>query len=41
MTTATRMTAAFDVALEYVRGDTLDSPMLPGFELSLDALFRR
>ncbi|MDQ5832144.1 MAG: Uma2 family endonuclease [Actinomycetota bacterium] len=31
----------FDVALEYVRGDTLDSPMLPGFELSLDELFRR
>lgn len=31
----------FDVALEYVRGDTLESPMLPGFALSLDELFKR
>ena len=31
----------FDVALECFRGDTLDSPMLPGFELSLEELFRR
>jgi Uma2 family endonuclease len=31
----------FDVALELGRGDTLESPMLPGFALSLDELFRR
>jgi Uma2 family endonuclease len=31
----------FDVALELGRGDTLDSPLLPGFGLALDELFRR
>jgi Uma2 family endonuclease len=31
----------FDVALEYVRGETLTSPMLPEFALSLDELFKR
>jgi Uma2 family endonuclease len=31
----------FDIALELGRGDTLGSPMLPGFALSLDELFRR
>jgi len=32
--------AAFDVALELGRGDTLTSPQLAGFELALDDLFR-
>jgi Uma2 family endonuclease len=31
----------FDEALEFVRGETLGSPMLPSFELSLEELFRR
>ena len=31
----------YDVALELGRGDTLVSPMLPGFALSLDELFAR
>jgi hypothetical protein len=31
----------FDVALELVPGDVLDSPGLPGFALPLDELFRR
>jgi Uma2 family endonuclease len=31
--------ARFDVALELARGDVLGSPLLPGFELSLDELF--
>jgi Uma2 family endonuclease len=31
----------FDVALELGRDDTLDSPLLPGFGLALDELFRR
>jgi Uma2 family endonuclease len=30
---------AFDVAVELGRGDTLTSPLLPGFALALDALF--
>ena len=30
----------FDVALELGRGETLTSPQLPGFELTLDELFR-
>jgi Uma2 family endonuclease len=30
---------AFDVALELGRGDVLGSPLLPGFELALGALF--
>jgi Uma2 family endonuclease len=30
----------FDVALELGEGDTLTSPQLPGFELTLDELFR-
>jgi Uma2 family endonuclease len=34
-------TPTFDVALELGRGDTLESPMLPGFALPLDELFRR
>gem|GEM_PF-3960589 len=29
----------FDVALELARGDTLTSPLLPGFALTLDAVF--
>src|ERR671919_568119 len=29
----------FDVAVELGRGDTLESPMLPGFALSLEELF--
>ena len=29
----------FDVALELARGETLTSPQLPGFALSLDELF--
>ena len=29
----------FDVSLELGRGDTLTSPLLPGFTLALDALF--
>jgi Uma2 family endonuclease len=29
----------FDVAVEYGRGDTLESPMFPGFELPIDELF--
>ncbi|CAA9495596.1 MAG: hypothetical protein AVDCRST_MAG67-1661 [uncultured Solirubrobacteraceae bacterium] len=29
----------FDVALELARGDTLTSPLLPGFAIALDALF--
>lgn len=32
--------ARFDVALELGRGETLTSPQLAGFELSLDDLFR-
>ena len=31
----------FDVALEFVCGDLLESPMLPGFGLSLEELVRR
>jgi Uma2 family endonuclease len=31
----------FDVALELGRGETLGSPMLPGFALSLEELFAR
>lgn len=31
----------YDVALELGRGDALISPMLPGFELSIDELFER
>ncbi len=31
----------FDIALELGRGETLASPQLPGFALSMDALFRR
>jgi Uma2 family endonuclease len=31
----------FDVALELGRGETLVSPLLPGFALALDELFRR
>jgi Uma2 family endonuclease len=31
----------FDVALELVPGDVLESPGLPGFELPLDELFKR
>jgi Uma2 family endonuclease len=31
----------FDVALEFGPGDTLESPMLPGLAVPLDALFRR
>lgn len=31
----------FDVALELGRGERLTSPVLPGFELSLDELFAR
>jgi Uma2 family endonuclease len=31
----------FDVALDLGPGDTLESPMLPGFAVSLDELFRR
>ena len=31
----------FDVALELIKGDTLASPQLPGFALSLDELFKR
>jgi Uma2 family endonuclease len=30
---------SFDVAVELGRGDTLESPMLPGFALSLEELF--
>jgi Uma2 family endonuclease len=30
----------FDLALELERGEALGSPLLPGFELSLDELFR-
>jgi Uma2 family endonuclease len=29
----------FDVALEFARGDTLSSPLLPGFAITLDDLF--
>jgi Uma2 family endonuclease len=29
----------YDVSLELARGDTLESPMLPGFALSLEKLF--
>src|ERR671914_1501264 len=29
----------FDVAVEYGRGDTLESPMFPGFALPIDELF--
>ncbi|CAN5560163.1 Uma2 family endonuclease [soil metagenome] len=32
---------SFDVALELGRGDTLSSPLLPGFELALNELFTR
>ncbi len=32
--------ARFDVALELGGGDVLDSPLLPGFTLKLDELFR-
>jgi hypothetical protein len=31
----------FDVALELAAGKTLASPLLPGFGLALDQLFRR
>jgi Uma2 family endonuclease len=31
----------FDVALELGAGETLTSPQLPGFELSIDELFER
>jgi hypothetical protein len=31
----------FDIELELQRDDTLDSPMLPGFALSLEELFAR
>ena len=31
--------ATFDIALEIARGETLTSPLLPGFELALDGLF--
>jgi Uma2 family endonuclease len=31
----------FDIALELGTGETLESPMLPGFALSLDELFAR
>jgi hypothetical protein len=31
----------FDVALELGSGEALASPLLPGFELVLDELFRR
>ena len=31
--------ASFDVAVELGRGEALTSPLLPGFELSLDELF--
>lgn len=31
----------FDVAVELARGDTLESPMLPGFALSLEEFFAR
>jgi len=31
----------FDVALELTKGDTLESPHLPGFSLALEDLFRR
>lgn len=31
----------FDVEIELARGDVLTSPLLDGFELTLDALFRR
>ncbi len=31
----------FDVALELGGGETLESPLLPGFALALDKLFRR
>jgi hypothetical protein len=30
----------FDTALELGAGDTLTSPLLPGFELALDELYR-
>jgi Uma2 family endonuclease len=30
----------FDVALELRRGESLTSPQLPGFELSIDELFK-
>jgi Uma2 family endonuclease len=32
-------TPSFDVSEELARGDTLTSPLLPGFALTLDALF--
>jgi Uma2 family endonuclease len=32
-------TPAYDVSLELARGDTLESPMLPGFALPLEKLF--
>ena len=31
--------ATFDVELTVARGETLTSPLLPGFELALDELF--
>jgi len=34
-----RTSSSFDVALELGRGDSLVSPLLPGFTLALDALF--
>ncbi len=33
--------SSFDVALELARGETLTSPQLPGFELSIEELFAR
>ena len=33
------VSATFDVALELGRGDTLASPLLPGFSLPLGELF--
>jgi Uma2 family endonuclease len=36
-----RPVPTFDAELELQRGDTLDSPMLPGFALSLEELFAK
>lgn len=36
---SSRASASFDVSLELDRGETLTSPLLPGFTLALDALF--
>ncbi len=38
---STPAASSFDVALELSRGETLTSPLLPGFALALDELFRR